>query len=77
MADTGRGAIDICELCHRGRKIRRNEELLFHQRTDRGDVSCRVTIPISTCDQCGAKSWDESAEAVIEATVREAYDQLS
>jgi hypothetical protein len=75
MADKENG--DICELCHRGRKNKRNEELLFHQRTDRGDVSCHVTIPISTCDQCGAKSWDEAAEARIEAAVRKAYDQLS
>jgi hypothetical protein len=67
---------DVCELCHRGRKIKRDEELLFHQQTDRGDVSCRVTIPISTCDHCGAKSWDEAAEAMLEAAVRKACDRL-
>jgi hypothetical protein len=67
---------DVRELCHRGRKIKRDEELLFHQQTDRGDVSCRVTIPISTCDHCGAKSWDEAAEAMLEAAVRKACDRL-
>jgi len=67
---------DVCELCHRGRKIKRDEELLFHQQTDRGDVSCSVTIPISTCDHCGAKSWDEAAEAMLEAAVRKACDRL-
>ena len=77
MADNRRGDMERCELCHRGRKNKRNEELLFHQRTDRGDVSCRVRIAISTCDECGAKSWDEAAETVIEAAVREAYDRLS
>jgi hypothetical protein len=68
---------DLCELCRQGRKITRNEELPFHQWTDRGYVSCRVTIPISTCDHCNAKSWDEAAESMIEAAVRKAYDQLS
>ena len=67
---------DVCELCHRGRKIKRDEELLFHQETDRGDVSCRVTIPISTCDHCGAKSWDEAAEAMLDAAERKACDRL-
>jgi hypothetical protein len=74
MADDKSG--DICELCRRGRKIRRNEELAFNQWTDRGYVSCRVTIPISTCDRCNAKSWDEQAESMIEAAVRKACDQL-
>ena len=68
---------EICELCAVGRKIKRNEQLAFHQSTDRGYVSCRVTIPISTCDHCNEKSWDEAAEAVIEAAVREAYERLS
>jgi hypothetical protein len=68
---------DICELCGRGRKIKRNEALAFHQWTDRGYVFCRVTIPMGTCDLCNAKSWDEAAESVIEEAVRKAYDQLS
>jgi hypothetical protein len=68
---------DICELCGRGKKIERDEELAFHQWTDRGYVFCRVTIPIDTCDRCKARSWHEAAESVIEAAVRNAYDQLS
>ena len=72
MADDKSG--DICELCRRGRKIRRNEELAFNQWTDRGYVSCRVTIPISTCDHCGAKSWDEAAEAMLEGWRRGAFE---
>jgi hypothetical protein len=75
MADDESG--DICELCRRGRKIKRNEELAFNQGTDRGNVSCCVMIPIGTCDHCNAKSWDEEAESMIEAAVRKAYDQLS
>jgi hypothetical protein len=69
--------LDKCELCERGVKTSREEDLAFQQWTDRGYVSCRVTIPISTCDCCDAKSWDDAAESVIEDAVREAYDQLS
>jgi hypothetical protein len=69
--------METCELCGRGQKIKRDEELAFSQWTDRGYVACRVTIPVSTCDHCNAKSWDEAAEAAIEEAVRKAYDQLS
>lgn len=68
---------DICELCRRGRKIKRDEALAFHQWTDRGYVFCRVTIPMDICDHCNARSWDEAAEFAIEEAVRKAYDQLS
>jgi hypothetical protein len=68
---------DICELCRRGRKIKRDEELAFHQWTDRGYVFCRETITMDICDHCNARSWDEAAEAAIEEAVRRAYDQFS
>ena len=69
--------LDRCDFCARGLKIRRNEDLAFQQWTDRGYVSCRVNIPMSTCDCCNAKSWDDAAESVIEAAVRSAYERLS
>jgi hypothetical protein len=69
--------LDRCDFCARGLKIRRNQDLAFQQWTDRGFVSCRVNIPMSTCDCCNAKSWDDAAEAVIDEAVREAYDRLS
>lgn len=75
MPDKGRAG--LCELCGRRRKITREEELAFNQSTDRGYVSCRVTIPVSTCGYCKTRSWDEKAEAMIEEAVRKAYDQLS
>jgi hypothetical protein len=67
---------EICDLCQRGNVVKRNEPMSFHQWTDRGYVSCVVTIPMGICDSCGTKSWDEAAEAVIEEAVREAYDRL-
>lgn len=75
MPDKGRAG--LCELCGRRGKTTREEELAFNQWTDRGYVSCRVTIPVSTCGYCKTRSWDEAAEAVIEEAVRKAYDQLS
>jgi hypothetical protein len=69
--------LDRCELCAQGVKFTRNEDLAFQQWTDRGYVSCRVTIPMSTCDCCNAKSWDDVAESVIEDAVRGAYELLS
>ena len=67
----------LCEVCGRRRKSTREEELAFNQWTDRGYVSCRVTIAVSTCGYCKTRSWDETAEAAIEEAVRKAYDQLS
>jgi hypothetical protein len=75
MADE-QGA-EVCEVCGQRGKIKHNEELAFHQSTDRGYVSCRVTIPVSTCTHCKTRSWDEAAEAAIEAAVRKEYDKLS
>ena len=67
---------DICDICRQGRIAKKSQELAFHQWTDRGYVFCRVSIPIATCDRCGARSWDEAAEAIIEDSVRRAYDNL-
>jgi hypothetical protein len=66
-----------CDFCKRGTVITRDEKLAFHQWTSRGYVSCRVVIPVGTCERCGAKSWDEAAEAIIEQAVRQEYDKLS
>lgn len=67
---------DICDICRQGRIAIGNEELAFHQWTDLGYVFCRVSIPMATCDRCGAKSWDEAAEAIIEDAVRREYAKL-
>jgi len=68
---------DRCEFCKQGKMVKRDEQLSFHQATSRVYVSCRVAIPMRTCDRCGARSWDEAAEAIIERAVRQEYDKLS
>jgi len=47
---------DICELCRRGHIVTRSQDIAFHQLTDKGYVFCRVTVPMGTCDHCGAQS---------------------
>jgi hypothetical protein len=51
-------------------------EIAFHQWTAKGNVSCRVTIPVAICAECGAGSWDEAAEATIEEAVKREVDKL-
>jgi hypothetical protein len=67
---------EVCELCQQGTLVTRDEEMSFYQWTDRGYVFCKVTIPMKICAQCGMKTWDEAAEAVIEEAVRQARDRL-
>lgn len=67
---------DLCDFCKQGKLIKRTEEIAFHQWTDRGTVFCKVNIPMGICDMCGAKTWDESAESIIEEAVRQAREKL-
>ena len=67
----------ICFICNRGNVVTRIEALTFRQSSDKGYVLCRVMIPIGVCDNCGARSWDEAAEKIMDdhALQRE-YDKL-
>ena len=67
---------DICDFCEQGKVVTREEELAFYQWTTRGYVFCRVRIPMGTCEACGAKTWNEAAEAIIEDAVRQEHDRL-
>ena len=66
----------VCDLCRERRVFTRVEELTFNQSTSRGNVFCRVRIPVMTCEACGARSWDAAAEAAIEQAVRQEFDKL-
>lgn len=55
--------------------IAQNRELAFRQWTDRGYVHCRVSIPMDVCTKCGFRSWDDTAESVVEDAVRREYDK--
>jgi hypothetical protein len=65
-----------CDFCKRGRVITRQEDIAFHQWTDKGYVFCEVSIPIGVCEQCGAKNWNEAADAIINDAVRQQYDRI-
>ena len=65
-----------CEFCKIGRVIKSDQTISFRQWTDKGYISCRATIPMGVCDHCGAKIWDDEAEAVIEEAVRQEYKKL-
>ena len=65
-----------CDFCGHGTVTRRDEEMAFHQWTDRGYVFCRVVVPMNVCGDCGAKTWDENAETIIEDAVRREFEKL-
>jgi len=68
--------VERCDFCKRDRVTRRNQPISFRQWTDKGYVFCRAEIPIGVCDHCGAKHWNQVAEAIIEEVVRREYDKL-
>ena len=65
-----------CAFCRQRTVTVRDEALAFYQSTDRGFVLCRVVIPMSVCDRCGNRSWDERGEALIEEAVLREYEKL-
>jgi hypothetical protein len=67
---------EACDFCGDGKVTRRDEEMAFHQWTDRGYVFCKVVVPMSVCVSCGAKTWDENAETIIEDAVRREFEKL-
>jgi hypothetical protein len=75
MQDTDQ--IANCDFCGRGTVLKAVEELSFRQWTPRGYVSCRVDIPIGTCNYCGARGWDKRSEAIIEQTVSREIEKIS
>ena len=67
---------DVCDVCNRGIAVRTMQEIAFHQWTSKGRVFCRVTVPMATCAECGARNWDETAEAMIEEAVQREIDKM-
>ena len=65
-----------CDFCKIGHVVESNQPIAFRQWTNKGYVSCRVTIPMIICETCGSKSWDEEAEATLNEAVRKEYDKL-
>ena len=67
---------DLCDFCKVGRLVTRDEEIAFHQLTNRGYIYCRVTVPMGICDRCEAKTLGEAAEAIIDEAVRRELEKL-
>ena len=68
--------MEICELCQVGKIVKAKRLMTFHQWTDKGNITCTVTIPIGICDNCDARIWNEETEAAIEQAVKQEYDKL-
>jgi hypothetical protein len=65
-----------CDFCKLGHVTRHDQHVEFRQWTDRGYVSCRVTIPLGVCDRCRSTHWNQDAEAIVEGAVRREYEKL-
>ena len=65
-----------CDFCQSGHVTQYVRQIAFRQQTDKGYVSCSVTIPLGVCDRCGSEHWTEDAEAITEAAVRREYVKL-
>jgi len=68
---------EMCILCEQASVIEQKRQIAFRQRTDKGDVSCRVAVQFNVCPQCGFEYWDDRAEAALDEAVREAYEKLA
>jgi len=64
-----------CDFCESGHVTARDQHIAFRQLTDRGYVSCRVTVPVGVCDHCRSGHWSKEAEAVVEEAVRREYEK--
>ena len=68
--------VQRCDFCKRGHITGRNEGISSTSVPIRAMSLCRVEIPIGVCDCCGAKHWNQDAEAIINEVVRREYDKL-
>ena len=70
------GGNEVCVFCNRGKLLERNRQFGFRQWTDKGYVSCQVTVPVRVCMQCGCESFTDLAELMVEDAVRQQYAKL-
>jgi len=68
--------VAVCSLCKRGRLSSSFRELNLRQLSDKGYVHFRVTVAVSICDSCGAKSLGAGAEQILDEAFRREYDKL-
>ena len=73
---SGENKNEVCVFCKQGKLLAQDREFGFRQWTDRGYVSCHVTVPIRVCMQCGSESFTDLAESMVEEAVRREYEKL-
>ena len=66
----------ICDICKKGRVLKRMEEMAFRQSSDKGYVRCYVTVLIGTCEICGAKSLDPGSTKILDDAFQKEYAKL-
>ena len=66
----------ICDICKKGRVLKRMEEMAFRQSSDKGYVRCHVTVLIGTCEICGAKSLDPGSTKILDDAFQKEYAKL-
>ena len=67
---------DSCDFCRKGRVNWRMEQLSFRQSSDKGYVHCRTSLPVGTCDKCGAKTLQPDTDALFDEAFRREYGKL-
>jgi hypothetical protein len=65
-----------CEICRKGLVLKRMEAMAFRQSSDKGYVRCEVTVPIGTCEACGAKSLDPGSTKLLDEAFQREYAKL-
>jgi hypothetical protein len=65
-----------CDICRKGRVLKRMEEMAFRQSSDKGYVRCHVMVLIGTCEACGAKSLDPGSTKILDDAFQKEYAKL-
>jgi hypothetical protein len=65
-----------CASCGHDTGVRREQEVAVHQWTDRGYVSCKVMVPTIVCEQCGMRTWEDTAQTIIDDAMRRELENL-
>ena len=67
---------DGCGSCGHPTVVKREQEVAFHEWTDRGYLFGKVVVPVAVCEQCGTRTWETAAEAIIEDAMRREREKL-
>lgn len=65
-----------CDICRKGRVLKRTEDMAFRQSSDKGYVRCQVMVSIGTCEACGAKSLDPGSSKILDEAFQREYAKL-